>query len=48
VVAPRAEGGAYRLLAGPVPTKADAERICSELRVGPKGCFATPYAGVPL
>jgi sporulation related protein len=48
VIAPRSEGGAYRLLAGPVPTKADAERICSELRVGPKGCFATPYAGAPL
>ncbi len=48
VVAPRSEGGAYRLLAGPVPTKAEAERICSELRVGPKGCFATPYAGAPL
>ena len=48
VIAPRSEGGAYRLLAGPVPSKSDAERICSELRVGPKGCFATPYAGAPL
>lgn len=48
VVAPRGEGGSYRLLAGPLPTKADAERICSELRIGPKACFPTPYAGVPL
>jgi hypothetical protein len=48
VVAPRADGGIYRLLAGPLPTKADAERLCSELRVGPKACFATPYAGAPL
>jgi hypothetical protein len=48
VVAPRAEGGFYRLIAGPVRTKADAERICTVLGVGPKVCFPTPYAGVPL
>ena len=48
VVAPRAEGGTYRLLAGPVPTKADADRICTELNVGSKACFATAYAGAPL
>jgi cell division septation protein DedD len=48
VVSPRSEGGIYRLLAGPLPTKADAERICSELRAGPKGCFATRYSGAPL
>jgi hypothetical protein len=48
VVAPRSEGGLYRLLAGPVPTKADAERICAALGVGPKACFATSYAGAPL
>ena len=48
VVAPRGEGGVYRLLAGPLPTKADAQRICSQLGVGSKACFATRYAGVPL
>jgi hypothetical protein len=48
VVAPRTDGGIYRLLAGPFTSKADAERICSELRVGPKACFATPYVGTPL
>lgn len=48
VIAPRGEGGAYRLIAGPLATKADAERVCSELGVGPKGCFPTPYAGTPL
>jgi SPOR domain len=48
VVAPRTEGGPYRLLAGPIPTKADADRICTELGVGRSGCFATPYTGVPL
>jgi hypothetical protein len=48
VVAPRSEGGAYRLLAGPVPSKADADKVCATLAVGPKGCFATEYAGQPL
>lgn len=48
VVAPRGEGGVYRLVAGPLPTKADAQRICSQLGVGSKACFATRYAGVPL
>jgi hypothetical protein len=48
VVAPRSEGGIYRLLAGPVPSKADADKVCATLGVGPKGCFATEYTGQPL
>lgn len=48
VVAPRSEGGIYRLLAGPVPTKADADKVCATLGVGAKACFATEYAGQPL
>ncbi len=48
IIAPRSEGGIYRLLAGPVPTKADADRICAELGGGPKACFVTAYAGEPL
>ena len=48
IVAPRSEGGIYRLLAGPVPTKAEADRICAELGAGPKACFVTAYAGSPL
>jgi hypothetical protein len=48
VVAPRGDRGVYRLLAGPLPTKADAERICSQLGVGGKACFATQYTGAPL
>jgi SPOR domain len=48
IVAPRSEGGIYRLLAGPVPTKAEADRICAGLGVGPKACFVTAYAGSPL
>jgi hypothetical protein len=48
VVAPRAEGGSYRLLAGPLPTKAEAERVCTDMGVGRNACFATNYAGKPL
>jgi SPOR domain len=48
IIAPRSEGGIYRLLAGPVPTKADADRICAELGGGPKACFVTAYGGAPL
>jgi cell division septation protein DedD len=48
VVAPRGEGGIYRLVVGPLPTKADAERVCSELQIGPKACFPTPFAGSPF
>jgi SPOR domain len=44
---PRAEGGPYRLLAGPLPTKADADKVCADLR--PKnGCYSTAYVGEPL
>jgi hypothetical protein len=48
IVAPRSEGGIYRLLAGPVPTKADADRICADMGGGPKACFVTAYTGSPL
>jgi hypothetical protein len=48
IVPPRSEGGPYRLLAGPMATKADADRVCTEMGVGRNGCFATAYAGVPL
>jgi hypothetical protein len=48
VIAPRSDGGIYRLLAGPVPSKAAADRICAELGGGPKACFVTAYAGSPL
>jgi hypothetical protein len=48
VVAPLTEGGPYRLLAGPVPTRADAARICAELGTGPNSCLPTAYGGAPL
>jgi hypothetical protein len=47
-VPPRAEGGPYRLLAGPLPSKADADKVCATMGVGRQGCFSTPYAGEPL
>jgi sporulation related protein len=47
-VPPRAEGGPYRLLAGPLPSKADAEKVCADMGVGRKGCFSTGYIGQPL
>jgi hypothetical protein len=49
VVAPHATGsGNYRLVAGPLPTKADADRVCAALAVGRQGCFATVFSGSPL
>jgi hypothetical protein len=48
VVAPRTEGGPYRLLAGPFATKADADRVCTEMNVGRNGCYVTTYIGTPL
>lgn len=48
VVAPRNEGGPYRLLAGPFSTRADADRVCSDMGVGRNGCYVTTYIGAPL
>jgi hypothetical protein len=48
IVPPRSGGGAYRLLAGPFPTKADADRACADMRLARPGCFATAYTGTPL
>lgn len=48
IVPPRTGGGAYRLLAGPFPTKAQADRACTDMGLGRPGCFATPYTGTPL
>ena len=48
IVPPRSEGGPYRLLAGPFSNKADADRVCSELNAGRKGCYVTTFGGTPL
>ena len=47
-VAPRAEGGSYLLLAGPLPSKADADKICAAMGVGKQNCFSTSKIGDPL
>jgi hypothetical protein len=48
IVPPRNGGGAYRLLAGPFATKAEANRACTEMGMARPGCFATTYTGTPL
>jgi hypothetical protein len=48
IVPPRSGGGAYRLLAGPFPTKAEADRACADMGLARPLCFPTPYAGTPL
>lgn len=49
VVPPKADGtGRYRLMAGPLPSKADADKVCEQLGTGRKGCFATQLLGEPL
>ena len=47
-VAPRNAGGPYRLVAGPLPNKAEADKVCVEMAVGRNGCFATTFIGEPL
>jgi hypothetical protein len=47
-VAPRGGSGAYRLVAGPLTSKADAEKVCAAMGVGRNGCFATTTLGQPL
>lgn len=48
VVPPRNDGGPYRLLAGPFTSRADADRVCTEMGVGRNGCYVTTYIGTPL
>ena len=48
VVPPRSDGGPYRLLAGPFPSRAEADRVCAEMGVGRNGCYVTTYIGTPL
>ena len=47
-VAPRGGSGPYRLVAGPLPSKADADKVCAELRLGHESCFPTTALGRPL
>jgi hypothetical protein len=45
---PRIAGGTYRLVAGPLASAAEAERICIELQAQRTSCLSTPFAGEPL
>jgi hypothetical protein len=40
--------GAYQLLAGPIASHADADRVCTELRTQNINCGVTDYVGNPL
>jgi hypothetical protein len=48
VVSPRTEGAPYRLVAGPLTTKAEAEQVCAQMGVGRASCFSVTYVGEPL
>jgi hypothetical protein len=47
-VAPRNGHGPYRLVAGPLTSKADADKVCAEMGLGRDTCFATTAMGQPL
>jgi hypothetical protein len=47
-VAPRGGSGPYRLVAGPLPSKADAEKVCTDMGLGRGGCLPTTALGHPL
>ena len=48
VVPPRAGSGVYRLVAGPLASKEDAEKVCADMGVGRQGCLPTTALGEPL
>lgn len=47
-MAPRGEGGKYRLVVGPFASKAEAEKVCADMGVGRAACFSTAFGGEPL
>jgi septal ring-binding cell division protein DamX len=47
-VAPRGGTGTYRLVVGPLASKADAEKVCANLGLTHHDCFATTSIGKPL
>ena len=48
VVPPRADGGPYRLIAGPFASRSDADRACTEMGAKRNTCFSTTFFGQPL
>jgi septal ring-binding cell division protein DamX len=47
-VAPRGGTGSYRLVVGPLASKADADKVCADLGLTRNDCFATTALGKPL
>lgn len=48
ILAPKTDGGKFRLMAGPFASRADADKVCGEMGVGRNGCFSTVFGGQPL
>jgi hypothetical protein len=48
VIAPRTDGGSYRLVAGPFENRTEAEKICAAMALSRNKCFATQFMGEPL
>jgi hypothetical protein len=47
-VPPRGGAGIYRLVVGPLASKADADKVCADMRLTRNDCFATTLLGKPL
>jgi hypothetical protein len=47
-VPPRGGTGTYRLVAGPLASKAEADKLCADLGLTRNECFATTVLGKPL
>jgi len=47
-IAPRGSSGLYRLVAGPLPTRAEADKVCKDMALDRNHCFSTNFAGKPL
>jgi sporulation related protein len=48
VIAPRTDGGSYRLVAGPFESRPEAEKICAAMALSRNKCFSTVFTGEPL
>ncbi|MEQ1649777.1 MAG: SPOR domain-containing protein, partial [Hyphomicrobiaceae bacterium] len=47
-ILPSADGRAFRLLAGPFTSDADAQKACAQLKARGVSCRSTEYSGAPL
>jgi SPOR domain len=48
VIAPRTDGGSYRLVVGPFESRTEAEKICAAMALSRNKCFSTVFMGEPL